>query len=320
MLCVPGGVGVNALMEDEAVLAFLRRQSEGARYVTSVCTGALVLAAAGLLTGRRATTHWASHDFLARLGAIPEQARVVVDGRFISGGGVTAGIDMALTLTAELLGREQAEAIQLKLEYAPAPPFAAGQPETAPAGGGGARAGDRQRRATRSGSGSCGGSRPAWRPSGPASRAGSGRHTAMPSGSMLCGRFGRMTHCTGISADCSPAVAVEQRLDRDHVVGVAVDQHDRRPAPDLGRAALGAPISAPEKPRIAAIGRGRRGPTMERHHRALREPDQGQAGIVEAVARQLRVDEGVDQRRGARRRRPASLPGRRSCRLNHWRP
>ena len=131
VLCVPGGVGVNALMEDEAVLAFLRRQSESARYVASVCTGALVLAAAGLLAGRRATTHWASHDFLARLGVVPEQARVVVDGRFISGGGVTAGIDMALTLTAELLGREQAEAIQLNLEYAPAPPFAAGRPETA---------------------------------------------------------------------------------------------------------------------------------------------------------------------------------------------
>ena len=131
VLCVPGGVGVNALMEDEAVLAFLRRQSEGARYVTSVCTGALVLAAAGLLAGRRATTHWASHDFLARLGVVPEQARVVIDGRFVSGGGVTAGIDMALTLTAELLGREQAEAIQLNLEYAPAPPFAAGRPETA---------------------------------------------------------------------------------------------------------------------------------------------------------------------------------------------
>ena len=128
VLCVPGGVGVNALMEDEAVLAFLRRQSESARYVASVCTGALVLAAAGLLAGRRATTHWASHDFLARLGVVPEQARVVVDGRFISGGGVTAGIDMALTLTAELLGREQAEAIQLNLEYAPAPPFAAGRP------------------------------------------------------------------------------------------------------------------------------------------------------------------------------------------------
>ena len=133
VLCVPGGVGINALLEDEAVLAFLRRQSAGARYVTSVCTGALVLAATGLLTGRRATTHWASHDFLARLGAIPEPARVVADGKFISGGGVTAGIDMALTLAAELLDREQAEAIQLHLEYAPAPPFTAGSPETAPA-------------------------------------------------------------------------------------------------------------------------------------------------------------------------------------------
>ena len=100
VLCVPGGVGVNALMEDATVLDFLRRQSEGARFVTSVCTGALVLAAAGLLDGRRATTHWASHDFLARLGAVPVQARVVTDGKFTSGGGVTAGIDMALTIAA----------------------------------------------------------------------------------------------------------------------------------------------------------------------------------------------------------------------------
>ena len=132
VLCVPGGVGVNPLMEDEEVLAFVRRQAEGARYVTSVCTGALVLAAAGLLTGRRATTHWASHDFLARLGAVPVQARVVVDGKYVSGGGVTAGIDMALTILAELLGRARAEAVQLNLEYAPEPPFAAGRPETAP--------------------------------------------------------------------------------------------------------------------------------------------------------------------------------------------
>ena len=90
-----------------------------------------MLAAAGLLDGRRATTHWASHDFLARLGAVPEKARVVTDGRFTSGGGVTAGIDMALTIAAELVGRPQAEAIQLGLEYAPAPPFDAGRPETA---------------------------------------------------------------------------------------------------------------------------------------------------------------------------------------------
>ena len=133
VVCVPGGVGVNALMEDAEVLAFLRRQSEHARFVTSVCTGALVLAAAGLLEGRRATTHWASHDFLGRLGAVPEKARVVTDGRFTSGGGVTAGIDMALTIAAELVGRPQAEAIQLDLEYAPAPPFDAGRPETASA-------------------------------------------------------------------------------------------------------------------------------------------------------------------------------------------
>lgn len=132
VLCVPGGVGVNPLMEDAEVLAFLRRQAEAARYVTSVCTGALVLAAAGLLAGRRATTHWASHDFLARLGVVPVEARVVVDGKYASGGGVTAGIDMALTILAELLGRERAEAVQLNLEYAPEPPFSAGRPETAP--------------------------------------------------------------------------------------------------------------------------------------------------------------------------------------------
>jgi len=133
VLCVPGGVGVNPLMEDEEVLGFLRRQAEGARYVTSVCTGALVLAAAGLLAGRRATTHWASHDFLVRLGAIPVRARVVADGKFVTGGGVTAGIDMALRVVGELLGRETAEAVQLNLEYAPEPPFTSGQPETAPA-------------------------------------------------------------------------------------------------------------------------------------------------------------------------------------------
>ena len=132
VLCVPGGVGVNPLMENEEVLEFLRRQAEGARYVTSICTGSMVLAAAGLLAGRRATTHWASHDFLARLGAIPVQARVVTDGKFTTGGGVTAGIDMALAVVSELFGREAAEAVQLNLEYAPEPPFTSGRPETAP--------------------------------------------------------------------------------------------------------------------------------------------------------------------------------------------
>ena len=132
VICVPGGVGVNALLTDAATLDFVRRQAEGARYVTSVCTGALVLGAAGLLRGRRATTHWASHDLLAAFGAIPVHARVVQDGNLLTGGGVTAGIDFGLTLVADLAGRAAAEAIQLALEYAPAPPFAAGAPETAP--------------------------------------------------------------------------------------------------------------------------------------------------------------------------------------------
>jgi cyclohexyl-isocyanide hydratase len=133
VLCIPGGAGVNALLRDAATLAFVRRQALGARYVTSVCTGALLLGAAGLLRGKRATTHWASHDLLAAFGAVPVRARVVREENLITGGGVTAGIDFALTLVAELAGREAAEAIQLALEYAPEPPFAAGTPETAPA-------------------------------------------------------------------------------------------------------------------------------------------------------------------------------------------
>ncbi len=132
VLCVPGGAGINALLTDEETLGFVRAQGEGARFVTSVCTGALVLGAAGLLKGKRATTHWASHDFLKAFGAEPVHERVVRDGALMTGGGVTAGIDFALTLVAELAGREVAEAIQLNLEYAPAPPFAAGRPETAP--------------------------------------------------------------------------------------------------------------------------------------------------------------------------------------------
>src|SRR5271165_2425898 len=133
VLCIPGGGGVNALMTDEETLRFVRRQAGGARFVTSVCTGALVLGAAGLLEGKRATTHWGSHHLLAPLGAIPVHQRVVRDGGLMTGGGVTAGIDFALTLIAELAGREAAEAIQLNLEYAPAPPFGAGLPETASA-------------------------------------------------------------------------------------------------------------------------------------------------------------------------------------------
>jgi cyclohexyl-isocyanide hydratase len=133
LICVPGGPGVAAVMEDVEALAFLRRQAAGARYVTSVCTGALVLGAAGLLRGKRATTHWASHDFLPALGAIPVHDRVVRDGSLFTGGGVTAGIDFALTIAAEIAGPEAAQAIQLHIEYAPAPPFDAGRPETAPA-------------------------------------------------------------------------------------------------------------------------------------------------------------------------------------------
>jgi cyclohexyl-isocyanide hydratase len=134
LVCVPGGPGVAALMEDGEVLDFLRRQAAGARYVTSVCTGALVLGAAGLLRGKRATTHWASHDFLSALGATPAEGRVVRDGNLFTGGGVTAGIDFALAIAAEVAGPDAAQAIQLQIEYAPAPPFSAGTPDTAPAG------------------------------------------------------------------------------------------------------------------------------------------------------------------------------------------
>jgi cyclohexyl-isocyanide hydratase len=133
VVCVPGGVGINPLLVDEEVLDFLRRQAASARFVTSVCTGALVLGAAGLISGKRATTHWASHDLLAAFGAIPTQARVVRDGALMTGGGVTAGIDFALALVAELAGLETAQAIQLQLEYAPEPPFDAGTPSSAPA-------------------------------------------------------------------------------------------------------------------------------------------------------------------------------------------
>ncbi|WP_321787355.1 DJ-1/PfpI family protein [Paraburkholderia sp. J94] len=132
VICVPGGSGVGPLLDDDATLAFLQRQASGARYVTSVCTGALVLGAAGLLRGRRATTHWAFHTLLEPFGAIAVKARVVRDGNLITGGGITAGIDFALTLAAELIGVEAAQALQLELEYAPAPPFDAGSPDSAP--------------------------------------------------------------------------------------------------------------------------------------------------------------------------------------------
>ena len=133
VLCVPGGIGVNALLDDQEVLAFIRHQAETLTFLTSVCTGSLVLGAAGLLRGKRATSHWSAVDLLSRFGAIPTTGRVVRDGNLITAGGVTAGIDFALTVIAEMLGREAAEACQLQLEYAPAPPFDAGSPDTAPA-------------------------------------------------------------------------------------------------------------------------------------------------------------------------------------------
>lgn len=123
---------MNALLEDEAVLDFVRARAAEVRYLTSVCTGALVLGAAGLLKGKRATTHWYAHDFLSHFGAVPVQDRVVRDGTLITAGGVTSGIDFGLTVVAELLGREEAETVQLALEYAPAPPFEAGTPAEAP--------------------------------------------------------------------------------------------------------------------------------------------------------------------------------------------
>ena len=133
VICIPGGPGMNVLLEDEQVLTFVRRQGEQARYVTSVCTGALVLGAAGLLKGYKAATHWASMDFLKDFGATPVKTRVCVDRNRITGGGVTAGIDFGLYLAAQLTDRKTAEKIQLYMEYNPGPPFEAGSPDTAPA-------------------------------------------------------------------------------------------------------------------------------------------------------------------------------------------
>jgi cyclohexyl-isocyanide hydratase len=131
VICVPGGVGQVALMNDLETLAFLRHQAEGARFVTSVCTGSLVLAAAGLLKGYRSACHWSVRDELAAFGAIPVADRVVRDRNRLSGGGVTAGIDFGLTLAAELAGEQVARAIQLMMEYDPNPPFDSGSPEKA---------------------------------------------------------------------------------------------------------------------------------------------------------------------------------------------
>jgi len=131
VICVPGGFGQRALMEDDQVLSFLRQQAEQAQYITSVCTGSLVLGAAGLLDGYKATTHWTQIEALKDFGAVYTPGRVVADRNRMTGGGVTAGIDFALTLVAELRGDQVAKMIQLGIEYNPAPPFDAGHPDVA---------------------------------------------------------------------------------------------------------------------------------------------------------------------------------------------
>ncbi|TVR96872.1 MAG: DJ-1/PfpI family protein [Rhodospirillales bacterium] len=131
VICVPGGTGVDDLLDDAVVLAFLRTSAARARFVASVCTGSLLLGAAGLLQGRRAACHWMSRDLLQQFGAEPVAERVVVDGNIITGGGVTAGIDFGLRLAALIAGDDVAKAIQLYIEYQPEPPFDAGTPERA---------------------------------------------------------------------------------------------------------------------------------------------------------------------------------------------
>jgi cyclohexyl-isocyanide hydratase len=134
LLCVPGGsYGVVRAIGDREIIEFVRRQAGAAKYVTSVCTGAFILGVAGLLKGRRATTHWAFTDLLPLVGATHEKARVVRDGNVITAGGVTSGIDFGLTIAAEIAGETTAQTIQLGIEYDPAPPFDSGHPDRAPA-------------------------------------------------------------------------------------------------------------------------------------------------------------------------------------------
>lgn len=132
LFCVPGGaLGQIKMMEDEDMLAFLRKQAEQAQYITSVCTGALILGAAGLLRGYKAATHWAFREQLALLGATVSKERVVIDRNRITGGGVTAGIDFALTIAGKLYDEKTAKSIELLMEYNPSPPFGVGTPDTA---------------------------------------------------------------------------------------------------------------------------------------------------------------------------------------------
>jgi len=132
LICVPGGAGVVGAMRDTQTVDFIRRQAEGARWVTSVCTGAFLLGRAGLLRGKRATTHWAYTELLPLTGAIYEPGRVVRDGNLVTAGGVTSGIDFGFTLLAEISGEALAKTVQLGLEYDPAPPFDCGHPSKAP--------------------------------------------------------------------------------------------------------------------------------------------------------------------------------------------
>ena len=131
ILCVPGGFGCTDVMQDDAALAWVRDVGTSARWVTSVCTGSLILGAAGLLRGYRATSHWAWRDYLRLFGAVPVGERVVFDRNRVTGGGVTAGIDFALALMAEIRGEKYARLVQLGLEYDPSPPFDSGTPEKA---------------------------------------------------------------------------------------------------------------------------------------------------------------------------------------------
>lgn len=133
LICVPGGMTATEAALDEALVSEIRRLALGARYITSVCTGSLILGAAGLLQGKRAASHWAWRELLTEFGAIPDGARVVRDGNIFTGGGVTAGIDFAFTMVAEIAGEAFAKALTLGLEYAPAPPFSCGRPERADA-------------------------------------------------------------------------------------------------------------------------------------------------------------------------------------------
>lgn len=131
ILCIPGGIGVNKVIADDEAMDWVARVGGSAAWVTSVCTGSLILGAAGLLRGYRATSHWAWRDQLALFGATPVAERVVIDRNRVTGGGVTAGIDFALSLTALLRGEDHARAVQLSMEYDPAPPFDAGSPARA---------------------------------------------------------------------------------------------------------------------------------------------------------------------------------------------